>query len=244
MNRITGAVRLSSAAKADLRVSRPKPSPHRRALIVKVQVAKAQLNLLDDDYRRILFDVAGKRSAADLDEGQLIAVLKRFESIGFKPQKGKGPRPADHPSAGKARALWISLAQLGAIDNPSEQALESMARRQLGCDRLQWANQSLVYSLIEALKKIAERHGWDQGLDGIPPANRVIVLKRRLIEAQMGKLRLAKWMPGDWDARRAAYAFGGVEVDSILAASLTELDSVAQALARAIADAKAARAIP
>lgn len=242
MNRITGAVRLSSAAKADLRVSKPKASPHRRALISKAQVAKAQLGLLDDDYRRILFEITGKRSAGDLDDGQLIAVLKRFESIGFKPQKGKGPRPADHPSAAKARALWISLGQLGAIDNPSDQALEALARRQLGCDRLQWANQALVYRLIEALKAIAERHGWDQGLDGIAPSNRVIVLKRRLIEAQMGKLRLANWMPGDWDARRAAYAFGGVEVASILGASLPELDSVAQALARAIADAKTAGA--
>jgi phage gp16-like protein len=243
MNRITGAVRLSAAARDDLRAPRSKASPHRRALIGKVQVAKSQLGLLDDDYRRILFEVTGKRSAADLDDGQLIAVLKRFESVGFKPQKGKGPRPADHPSAGKARALWISLGQLGAIDNPSEQALEAMARRQLGCDRLQWANQALVYSLIEALKKIAERHGWGQCMDGIAPANRVIVLKRRLIEAQMAKLRLANWMPRDWDARRAAYAFGGVEVDSILAASLPELDRVAQALARAIADAKRAGAV-
>lgn len=243
MNAITGGVRLAPHARFGRTGNAPAASQHRRAMLAKVHLAKKELGLVEDDYRQILLDETGRASAADCTDGELAKLLDRFKSNGFKPQKGKGPRAADHPSAGKARALWISLGQLGAIDNPSEQALEAMARRQLGCDRLQWANQAHVYSLIEALKKIAERHGWDQGLDGVVSANRVIVLKRRLIEAQMAKLRLANWMPRDWDARRAAYAFGGVEVDSILAASLPELDSVAQALARAIADAKRAGAI-
>ena len=83
--------------------------------------------------------------------------------MGFKAADGR-PRRAEHAVARKARALWISLFALGAIDNPSERALEHFAKRQLGVDRLQWADQSKGNRLIEALKAIAEREGWDQSV--------------------------------------------------------------------------------
>ncbi|MFX8708345.1 regulatory protein GemA, partial [Acinetobacter baumannii] len=67
-----------------------------------------------------------------------------------------------HPMARKARALWISLHKLGVVHNPSEQALEAFAKRQLGCEKLVWARQSDAYRLIEALKSMAERAGWRQ----------------------------------------------------------------------------------
>ena len=74
----------------------------------------------------------------------------------------------------------VSLHQLGVVRDPSEGALESFGRRQLGVDRLQWADEGQAYRLIEALKAMAERAGWDQNTAGLEPAEAVAVLKDRL----------------------------------------------------------------
>ena len=144
---------------------------NRRGMLAKVHIAKQQLRMVDDDYRAVLLRVAGRVSAADLTDRELVDVLAEFERLGFTAKaKRPGPKPADHPLARKARALWISLGHLGAIDDPSESALEAFARRQLGCAKMQWADQRLGYRLIEALKGMADRHGWSQDLAGVKPA--------------------------------------------------------------------------
>lgn len=143
-------------------------------LLAKVHIAKKDLRLSDEHYRDVLERITGKRSAAGLSDAQLIAVLKHFEGEGFKPKviagakaaprsaPKPGRRPADHPVARKARALWISLHQLGVVENPSEAALEAFCKRQLGVDALQWADQSHAEPLIKGLKAMAERAGWSQ----------------------------------------------------------------------------------
>jgi phage gp16-like protein len=145
-----------------------------KSLLAKIHIAKKDLGLDDDTYRDVLEAATGKRSAAGLTGGELVAVVKHFEARGWKPSVVKGgkagaaasgrpARRADHPVARKARALWISLHQLGVVENSSEQALEAFAKRQLGVDRLQWADQGQGFKLIEALKRMAEREAdWDQ----------------------------------------------------------------------------------
>ncbi|MGZ8362461.1 MAG: gp16 family protein [Caulobacteraceae bacterium] len=174
----------------------------RRLMIAKVKIAQKDLGLDDGDYRAVLQRLTGKTSAADCSQQQLGVVLDHFKAQGWAPRKagghshrqaGKTPfrRPADHPFAKKARAMWISLAQLGVVRDASEHALEAFARRQLKVERMQWADQGLGYKLIEALKAIAERHGWSQDLAGVPPGGQVRVLKERLYLAQERLLSMA-----------------------------------------------------
>ncbi len=218
--------------------------PHRRSMIAKVHIAKQQLALCDDDYVAVVLRVTGHASSADCTNRQLEELLKEFTRLGFKAvAKPKAQRAADHPAALKARALWISLHHLGAIDNPSEKALEAFAKRQLGCARLQWADQSLAYKLIEALKAIGTRHGWDANLDGVAPHAQVVVLKRRLVEALFVKLKAAQLVPDDWSVSRAARTFGGTEVQSVMLATATELETIAREFGRTLRQ-PAARIIP
>ena len=74
----------------------------------------------------------------------------------------------------------VSLHQLGVVRDPSEGALESFGRRQLGVDRLQWADEGQAYRLIEALKAMAERAGWKQDVGTLTGADAAEVLERRL----------------------------------------------------------------
>lgn len=216
----------------------------RRALIAKVHVAKKEMNLLDDDYRAMLVRVTGHLSASECDVTQLRRMVEELKAKGFKPKPARGRSmrgaapatpAADHPSAKKARALWISLHHLGAIHNPSEQALEAFARRQLGVERLQWANQAQSYKLIEALKAIAERHGWShkpsrfQGAK--PPAPSLGVLKVRLVERIAHLLVEAKLAPAGASLKEIAARIGGIERDGPVPLwDLGDLDLLAKAL--------------
>jgi phage gp16-like protein len=194
------------------RPARFAPDPLRRSLLAKVHVARKELGLDEDTYRGVLIQVTGQSSAGELDQQQLVAVLDHFKLRGFtaQPRKAGAARPADHPSARKARALWISLYHLGAVRNGSEQALEAFAARQLKCERMQWMRQSDCYRLIEALKAMAERHGWAQrGPNGEQLS--VEQLQEGLCEAILAKLKAGGVAPKTMPLSEAAFAFGGVK---------------------------------
>ncbi|MDB5432401.1 MAG: regulatory protein GemA [Caulobacter sp.] len=176
---------MSAAAKFD-----PGDQARRQAL-AKVHIAKKDLGLDDDTYRAMLTRITGHASASECTAGQLGKVLDEMKAKGWnaaKPGSGIKAHAASHPSAKKARAMWISLHQLGVVREAGEKALEAFARRQLQVQRLQWADQGLTYKLIEALKAMAVRAGWDQDLTGVGPDNQVRVLKYRLADAQARKL--------------------------------------------------------
>lgn len=197
----------------------------RRAAMAKVHIARKELGLDEDTYRDVLARVTGHASSADCTDAQLGLVLEEFKAKGWTPkvmaggQKARKPpsqkaRPADHPSAKKARALWLSLWNLGEIRDPSETALEAFARRQLKVERLQWADQARVYKLIEALKAMAERAGWSQDVSGLKPGvDPVIVLKGRLAMAQEYRLKGVSLCGG---AAAAALRADEVELDALI----------------------------
>lgn len=207
----------------------------RRAMLAKIHVARKQLQLDEDDYRQILLDETGRSSSGDCTEAELERALKRFEALGFKPLPKAGPasvnRPAQHPLARKARALWISLYHLGAVDSPTEKALEAFARRQLKCERLVWADQRQGYKLIEALKAMAARHGWDQ-VDANGNAWTVLKLKERLCEAIIAKLRAAGEIPESWTMNDAAFRLCGIEVGRGGPVTAEGYDAIAHALGK------------
>ncbi|MFA6219614.1 MAG: regulatory protein GemA [Erythrobacter sp.] len=210
-------------------------NPHRRVMLAKIHVAKKYLCLDEDDYRQILLEESGRTSAADCTDAELERVLKRFEALGFKPLPkagaGLGRRPAQHPVARKARAMWISLYHLGAVESASEKALEAFAKRQLKCERLVWADQRQGYKLIEALKAMAARHGWDQ-VDANGNAWTVLKLKERLCEAIVVKLKAAGEIPQDWTLDIAAFRLCGIEIGAEGPVTAEGYDAIAHALGK------------
>lgn len=165
--------------------ARPLVAAHRRAMIAKVHLGAKDLGLDEDARRDVLQRVTGHRSSADCTDDQLDAVLAEFKRLGWKSTTPGGKAgAAKHPVALKARAMWISLWNLGAIRNGSEKALEAFAARQLGVDRLQWADQAKGKSLLEALKKMAEREGWSQDLRLVRPDKHAWSLKARVVQRQ------------------------------------------------------------
>jgi phage gp16-like protein len=158
----------------------------------------------------MMHEATGKSSLTQLTDAEAERLLGVFKAKGWQAKPKSGSKSvsgrnarADHPVAKKARAMWISLHQLGAIENGSEQALEAFAARQLKCDRLQWARQDHADGLIEALMGIARRHGWDA------KHRDLAVVKVRLMEALLAKLIEAGLADPDWDLADAACAIAG-----------------------------------
>jgi phage gp16-like protein len=178
---------------------------HRRSMIAKIQIARQQLAIAEDDYRQILLEETGETSLKQLPESKLDKVLARMKRLGFKPLPRGGAKPAAHPMAAKARALWISLHHLAVVRNPSEEALEAFAKRQLGCERLIWARQSDAHRLIEALKDMGRRAGWSAPAGASP-----VQLQERLCQAILVKLQAAGAVPADWTLDIAAWRLCGI----------------------------------
>jgi len=202
----------------------------RRSMLGKIHIAKKQLGMVDDDYRQLLFDAVGKTSAGDCNDGELAQVIDALRAKGFRPLPPKGAKSgAQHPMARKARALWISLHHLNVVHNPSEQALEAFAKKQLGCEKLQWARQSHGPKLIEALKDMATRNGWKQVDEAGRPLS-VLALQEGLCEAILAKLKDAGGADPLWNLSNAAWSLSGWVLGAGGPCSVEEFAALAKAL--------------
>lgn len=206
-----------------------KSSQHRRSMIAKVQIARQQLNMAEDDYRQILFDQTGKTSLKDCNEAQVARVLDVMKSKGFKPLPGK-KKVASNPMAQKARIMWESLYYLNAVHNPAYEAFEKWACERLRCDKLQWARQSDARSIIEPLKSWAKREGWLQHDPATGRTFSPIELKASLCSAILLKLKDAGVVPGDWLLHHAAWQLCGIENAKATPWTASDYETLAKAL--------------
>lgn len=135
----------------------------RAGKIRMIQVAKRELDLDDDAYRKAIGRaVKGKTSSKDCTTLQLDRVIDELKRLGFRPRKSPTapPRPERRPldtsaEASKARAVWLLLVEIGAVRDPSEAALNAYVRRQAGVDDLAWVRD--MAPVIEGLKAWAVR---------------------------------------------------------------------------------------
>ncbi|MCH1985237.1 regulatory protein GemA [Achromobacter xylosoxidans] len=160
----------------------------RQRLIRLVHVAQRELKLDKETYRAALLTVTGgkKDSCSSMSAEELQLALDHFKRFGFKVRlKPRPGRPIDaEATSKKIRALWLLLRDLGAVSNPSEEALAAYVKRITGVEALQWIDGRQAERTIETMKKWAMRilpervrHLVDQVRD------------RRLEPAVLGKLQ-------------------------------------------------------
>jgi hypothetical protein len=160
--------------------------PHaRRRDLAAIHTAKKLLALSDESYRDLLERLTGKRSSADLDAPGRAAVLQEFRRLGFRPLAAPAPKRAgtraraDDPVARKMRALWLSLWHLGAVRDPSENALAAFAKRIAHVDALQFLPPARARKIVEALKDWCNREGF--AVDTLPEGTSAADFNRALL---------------------------------------------------------------
>lgn len=132
-------------------------SGSRNKMIAKIKIGQKQINMDDDQYRDMLEDRYDKRSAAELNAKELADCIEHMERLGAaytpRPQK----KLADDPQARKIRSLWLELADMGAVRNRSEEALEAYVKRQTRVEKLEWLSGAEASNVIESLKMWRDR---------------------------------------------------------------------------------------
>ncbi|MBA1443788.1 MAG: regulatory protein GemA [Chromatiales bacterium] len=101
-----------------------------------IHIAKHDMKWDDKTYRAILMRVGKKDSSKELSATARRRVLDEFKRLGWRPKrKGKrfSPKSQGQP-ADVARAMWITMHQIGIVDDPSEDALDKFCRRSVRID--------------------------------------------------------------------------------------------------------------
>lgn len=156
---------------------------NRNKKIAALHVAKRDMQLDDATYRSMLQLATGKTSSANMNDNELDAALAHFRKKGFngRPRRRKQSVSSTHAFI---RSLWISLYHIGAIKDKRDTALDAFVKRQVGIDHAEWVKPDEAAAVIEALKDMCAREGFnvadvhDGGLTN----------KRRLVVALLYKI--------------------------------------------------------
>lgn len=127
------------------------------AALIKIQIARKELRLIEQDYRAILMRVAGVESASKLTASCQLKVLAEFERLGWKPTFRDHRRKSDKPGVRLIFGLWKELGQRGIVANGSRPALLAFVKRQTGVDDPEWLKPAEVSKVIEGLKAMKAR---------------------------------------------------------------------------------------
>jgi phage gp16-like protein len=132
----------------------------RSADLAKIHIAKKQLGLDDDTYREMLKGITGKTSAGDLSACERADVLNHLKMTGFL-EKRKG-RPDSAMTGEDSRARQLKkIEALLTIGDKSWAYADGIAKRICKVDKMAWVKTRDLYKIITALRKFAQKEGWD-----------------------------------------------------------------------------------
>ncbi|AZV77855.1 regulatory protein GemA [Parasedimentitalea marina] len=141
-----------------------------RALQQKIHVGCRELGLDGDARRALQLVVTGKKSMKDMDDTDLLKVLKRLKKDGFNASsKGaKKHKVASRPDLRLVHVLWTKLGEAGELRDPSRAGLNKFVRDQFGniwgsvpADIDMLRDHKQINAVIQALKAWGARAGID-----------------------------------------------------------------------------------
>lgn len=138
-------------------------------MIAMIHIAKTDLGLDDDTYRDLLERVTGKRSAAELSEGELGRVVDAMRERGFTPKR-TGPR-SGKPHVRKVWALWGQLGREGRLREPGRASCRAFVKRMTNVEDPEWLTPEQANVVIEAIKAWQRRPA-DSGFESFRPPKR------------------------------------------------------------------------
>lgn len=128
--------------------------------IAAIHVLKSQCKLSDDDYRALLMQLTGKDSCKAMHATQLTQVRTHLDNLAVR-LLGGPLKPFDKNAfqVMKIKALWLDLAALGPLKDPSQTGLRLFIKSQSanGVEDAAFLTPAERSKVIEALKSWARR---------------------------------------------------------------------------------------
>ncbi len=137
---------------------RSPPSPltkARQRLVATVHILKGQAGMNDDEYRTMLFAQTGKSSSKDMGIEDLKRVLDHYARLGIK---STARTKLDRVGTSRQRLLAKVHAQLASAGRDTSY-LNSMVKRIVKVDAIEFCDEAGLSKLIAALAIDAKRHG-------------------------------------------------------------------------------------
>lgn len=162
--------------------------PLRRAL----HAAAGKAGLDEEARRDLMARETGKRSTKDMDAAELRRVL---DSINALRPRQLGPVTAAHR---KVLALWIAAWAVGGVDRRDDAALDAFVRRQVGVDALRFLSDREADRVVEALKAICGRAGFEVPRDdpgGMKGRRALVAHLRGAVAQALGRLPAGGALP-------------------------------------------------
>lgn len=144
-----------------------KAAERRRKQLAAIHAARRDLGLDEDSYRHMLSEVAGVRSAADLDVDGRRKVLDHLRRVGWsaKPRRRVAEHPGTPHNLDREQMLQKIEAQLASMGLPWSYA-DAIAKQQTGIQRVAWLrNREHLTGVIGALHVEQEKRGLLASLD-------------------------------------------------------------------------------
>jgi hypothetical protein len=145
---------------------------NKKSKLSLIHIAKKETGITDEAYRMLLEGAAGIESAADIRfEDQFNAVMKAFETLGFKSWKKQG-KTASRPhwpdawgcsedQRAKIEAMWKTCAR-----NPGDKALQAFIKRIAQVDHPAFLRPHLARKVIIALGDMMRKAGFNPDTGG------------------------------------------------------------------------------
>lgn len=143
----------------------------RLKLYGRIHSLLAETHIDDAGYRDILFvNFDGATSKSGLSERQLLQLVQHLEALLPSPRSGRGagvrgaypgrPRNMDKPGESRTDQLGKIEALLTIGKLPWSYA-DSIAKQMRLADKVAWVETKDLYKIITALRKKAQKEGWD-----------------------------------------------------------------------------------
>lgn len=133
--------------------------PPTKKQIQLIHIAKAKLNLDDDAYRALLWDRCRVRSSKELTRAQATKLIDELaHKGGINPRKGR-PRNMQRPDSRAAQLRKIEA--LLTVGRKPWAYADALAKSICKVDKVAWVPDSQLYKIITALRKQAQREGWE-----------------------------------------------------------------------------------
>lgn len=123
-------------------------------------IAKSpELSLSSEDLHALIYRETGKDSMTKLTQGEindLARVLQNMKDGAHATAADKRTDTGGDPrTVSQRRKIYQLCGELGWNDD--SRRINGFAKRMFGVERVEWLTQAQCYTLIEALKKMAER---------------------------------------------------------------------------------------
>lgn len=166
-----------------------KLSTHRSttSMIATIHTLKARAKLGEENYRDLLEQISGRRSAKELSVTQACRVIERLRELTGDVGLARGAVAGlDSPIGAKLRALWIAAYDLGVVRDRSDRAMLAFVQRQTGVSHTRFLQDSGAgAAAVDGLRAWLAR---DAGVDWPSDRRDVIAAKRAVLNAQWLRL--------------------------------------------------------